>query len=370
MIRSVRVMNFKCFRNLDLAISNLTLLTGLNGMGKSSLIQSLLVLRQSLGDGMLSEGSLSLNGELVKLGTGKDVLNIYDDEEVISIEFSDEEKDFKWIFQYDSDGDVLVTKQEDSHNYNSVLFNKGFQYLNAERVGPRTTFPISKNRVVNDREIGTQGEFTAHFLSENGDELVALPSTFYANRGLSLSSQVEAWMSDISPGIRLHLTKYSEADLINLQYSFGLNRDVTNPFRAANVGFGITYTLPVVVAVLSARPGDLLIIENPEAHLHPRGQSIMGSMLAKAASDGVQILIETHSDHVLNGVRLAVHDGDIPPGKVCFHFFKRNESSEASSETHIVESPIIDRNGRLSFWPDGFFDEMDRALEALLAPAN
>ena len=115
-------------------------------------------------------------------------------------------------------------------------------------------------------------------------------------------------------------------------------------------------------------PGTLLIVENPEAHLHPKGQSMMGHLLALAASCGVQVLIETHSDHVLNGIRLAVHGGKIKPEEICFHFFQRIEKdSQALAQ---VVSPKIDRNGRIDRWPDGFFDEWDKSLDALLEPAQ
>ena len=150
----------------------------------------------------------------------------------------------------------------------------------------------------------------------------------------------------------------------SLQYSYGLS----NPYRATNVGFGITYTLPILIAILSAPAGTLLLLENPEAHLHPQGQAMMGNLLALAANCGVQVVLETHSDHVLNGVRLAVHGGKIKPEDVCLHFFQRIEQNDQASTQ--VSSPRIDRNGRIDQWPDGFFDEWDKSLDSLLEPAQ
>src|SRR5262249_11560138 len=119
---------------------------------------------------------------------------------------------------------------------------------------------------------------------------------------------------------------------------------------------------------LSARPGALLLIENPEAHLHPRGQRRMGELLAAAASAGVQIVAETHSDHALNGVRLSVQDGKLAPDNVAIHFFSRTETN---GKTRLVTaSPTIDPNGRISDWPEGFFDEWDSALAQLLKPGR
>ena len=153
---------------------------------------------------------------------------------------------------------------------------------------------------------------------------------------------------------------------MSLQYSFVKGNQVSNRYRATNVGFGITYVLPIIVAVLSSAPGSLLLIENPEAHLHPRGQARMGELLALAASCGIQVVIETHSDHVLNGIRLSVHGGNLSPEMVQLHFFQRRQQDGQS----LVTSPRIDRNGRIDQWPDGFFDEWDKSLETLLMPGD
>jgi predicted ATPase len=154
-------------------------------------------------------------------------------------------------------------------------------------------------------------------------------------------------------------------DLVDLRYSFVAGKLASNPYRPTNVGFGITYTLPILAVLLSSTPGTLLLIENPEAHLHPQGQVRIGELIAQAAGGGLQIIVETHSDHILNGIRLAVHSGKIIPERVCLHYFRRGEKNgQACSE---IVSPKIDRNGRIDNWPDGFFDEWDKSLEALLA---
>jgi len=86
-------------------------------------------------------------------------------------------------------------------------------------------------------------------------------------------------------------------------------------------------------------------------------------LLARAAHAGVQVVVETHSDHVLNGIRLAVRDGRLQPDHVQMHFFRRPERGGQANE---VVSPRVDRNGRISSWPNDFFDQWDKSLEALL----
>ncbi len=173
-------------------------------------------------------------------------------------------------------------------------------------------------------------------------------------------------MGEISPGTRLRLNAKPDMGLIGLQYFYG----DSNPYRATNVGFGITYTLPIIVAVLASKPGTLILIENPEAHLHPQGQAKIGRLLAIAASCGIQIVIETHSDHVLNGILLAVHSGKVDPEDVQLHFLERKLCDRTRQLRTEVLSPRVDRNGRIDFWPNGFFDEWDKSLEALLEPAG
>ncbi|MCA9209850.1 MAG: DUF3696 domain-containing protein, partial [Planctomycetales bacterium] len=114
-------------------------------------------------------------------------------------------------------------------------------------------------------------------------------------------------------------------------------------------------------ACLAAQPDTLLLVENPKAQLHPRGQSTIGRLLALTAASGVQVVIETHSDHVLNGIRLAVKDGLLRPDATRLHFFSR-KMGEASE----YETPVVGPDGRLSYWPAGFFDQWERSLDRLL----
>jgi predicted ATPase len=124
------------------------------------------------------------------------------------------------------------------------------------------------------------------------------------------------------------------------------------------MGFGVSYSLPVVVAALRAPRGGILIVENPEAHLHPAGQSGIGELLAVAAGDGVQVLVETHSDHVINGIRRAVVDrvARLATREVAIHFVRDDPSGEP------VTTIALDETGTLSAWPAGFFDQIERDL--------
>ncbi len=367
MITWLRLKNFKAFEDQRITFKSLTLFSGLNSTGKSSVLQSLLLLRQSYQQRLLPNIGLGLNGDLVCIGTAQDALYEGAKDDLISfiIMWKHGERGI-WEFKYNREADVLdLVMRTKPKFYKSSLFNDNFHYLQAERIGPRPSFEMSDFQVRQHKQLGPRGEYTTHFLSLYRDKDISQNSLSHPKAiSLSLLNQVEAWMGEISPGTRIEIKSNPDMDLVSLQYSYGLS----NPYRATNVGFGITYTLPIIVAVLASEPGTLIMIENPEAHLHPKGQAKMGELLALAASCGIQVIIETHSDHVLNGIRVAVHGGKIDPNDVQLHYFQRREK-EGQAYTKVI-SPHIDRNGRIDRWPDGFFDEWEKNLDILLEPAG
>jgi predicted ATPase len=364
MISFLRLKNFKAFEDQGLDLKNLTLLSGLNSTGKSSVLQALLLLRQSYKQDLLPEIGLALNGDLVCIGTAQDAL--FEDAKENSIGFELIWKDGNqgtWLFNYNPEADVLAITSPPTvpDIYKSSLFNDNFHYLQAERLGPRTYFEISDFQVRQHQQLGTKGEYTAHFISIYRDQNIPHANLSHPKAiSLNLREQIEAWLGEVSPGTRLEIKSNPDMDLVSFQYSYGLS----NPRRATNVGFGITYTLPIIVAVLTSSPGTLILVENPEAHLHPKGQSKMGELLALAASCDVQVVIETHSDHVLNGIRRVVHAGKLDHKDVQLYYFQRQEK-EGQAFTEVV-SPNIKRSGRIDKWPDGFFDQMEKDLMELI----
>ena len=155
-----------------------------------------------------------------------------------------------------------------------------------------------------------------------------------------------------------------EINQASLHYQFSSATEYTNEFRPENTGFGLTYVLPVATALLCSKPGDLIIIENPESHLHPSGQSLIGKLIALASENGVQVAIETHSDHIINGIRAAVKNKDLTSENVVVYFLSRDMTSVEHCTN--VEKIEINQNGKIDHWPEGFFDEWDKSLNILL----
>lgn len=367
MVNSIEIKNFKSIKKKYFPLRNLNILLGLNGMGKSSFIQTLLVLRQSYD---LRRGyKLEINnGSYVKLGSTKDVLYQYSKNENLSLnlEFRDKQT-LNLEFDYEIEADYFILKSYDSKerqdSFSAItrtesLFNDNFQYLNANRKEPTAIMQKSYSSVINRKDLGNQGEYTAHYLEVyNNDEVffenllhkhswIKDPVTGKTIVNKTLINQVNLWMGEISPNINIRTTSIS-SDFVLLEYTFKQpNFGNTNRYKPENVGFGISYSLPVVVALLKAKAGDLIIIENPESHIHPRGQAELGKLIALTAQNDVQVIIETHSDHILNGIRVAVKEDNIDRNKVIAFYFKKlvTETEQYSKITEIK----IDKNGTLS----------------------
>lgn len=136
--------------------------------------------------------------------------------------------------------------------------------------------------------------------------------------------------------------------------------DDSSGFSPVNVGFGYSYVLPVVLLSLTAARGSTLIIENPEAHLHPSGQSALMNFIARQSRErDLQLFVETHSDHVINGLRLAVKGGVLDRHDAQILLFSREPFAYAPPEITTIH---IDSQGELDSYPDNFMDELTRQL--------
>jgi predicted ATPase len=369
MIKEIKIKNFKSLNDIDLFISNLNVLAGLNGSGKSSFLQSLLLLRQSFANTTRNTGLILQGGELISLGSGVDVFYQYaGKDEVISFEIKTEASRFLWRFLYNFNSDILpIDKMElDTDLADFSLFNQNFQYLNAEHISPQVSYKKSEFHVVKNKDIGTKGEYAVHYLAEHGlsEKIVTADLLHPQANSRTFIHQVDAWVSEISPGIRLIAEDVKGLDVVRLAIRFETKDGYTDDIKPINTGFGISYVLPIVIAILKAQKGDILILENPESHLHPRGQSIIGRMMAYAAQSGVQIFVETHSDHIINGMRVAVKNEKLLPENSKIFYFDR--ISDDLQQFSRVKEILIDKNGELSAYPQGFLDEWNEQLMELI----
>jgi predicted ATPase len=314
---------------------------------------------------------LLLNGDILKLGTVQDVVNkihgrhefglsITDDVDVYSWRFSGDRLDMSMDIKCVSEDSTIFSEVRDLNRL--LPYQKAgaarisytlenLTYITAERIGPQEFYPLEDLGA--DRSVGPKGGRAVSRLFRLKEKLV--PDAIALDSAPpTLMRQVEAWMRVFFPGCGLDVTPIPRMNAVTLGIR---TSDETDYHRPINVGFGLTQVLPILVAVLSASKDDLILIENPEVHLHPAGQALMGGFLSSAASSGIQIILESHSDHVLNGIRRKVRAKILTPNQTAIHFFR-----QAPEGLDQVVSPQLDSNGNLDTWPDGFFDQFDKDM--------
>jgi len=375
MIKNIKIEKFKTIGAESFALSNLNLFTGLNGMGKSTVFQSLLLVRQSyLNSPIGYDDTILLNAGLIRLGFDKDVFAQYaEGEKKIIFDFSIDDESAKWEMPVDDKNgrtDIIkAVRTSSDHFFYTNLFNDNFIYLSADRIGPQLSYPMGNLESVKKRRLGNKGEFALQYLSLLADEDLFIPQLKHEeSKSLNILSNINGWLGEISPGVKINILPNLdfEAMRLSIQFDSGPDNVFTNEYRPINVGFGLTYILSIIIALITAKKGDILILENPEAHLHPRGQSQIAKLISLACGNGVQCFVETHSDHIINGVRLSVKREIINHQNIKIFFFDRKKGNPKHTSTvHRIE---INKDAKLTKFPDGFFDEWNNALVKLVSP--
>lgn len=369
MITYLGLRNFKCFKSLELDFSNITLITGINGMGKSSVIQSLLLLRQSFDERYLqTENKVLLSGQLTELVSGEDLRYVLADSLITSIEINSNDIESKIEIEAKGADNILSCKLSNSSSlFNQNLFSDSFQYIAAERLGPKLEYSKTSTGKHKGRLGSGATELAASYLFRCLSENKKVPIAALKFPGLKsefVYDHTNAWLSFIAyEGTSVSPTEKTQ-DKIELRYSFSKGKYSGKDFLPVNVGFGFSYILPIILAVISAESDSLLLIENPEAHMHPAAQSRIGKLLALAAQNGVQIIAETHSDHLLNALRVSVRKREINPNKAIIYYF--NSEIVEEEDKHYKETIKINREGTIDAWPKNFFDEWDNNLIQLI----
>ena len=328
MIHHIELNGFKSFVADELTLGNLTLLTGLNSSGKSSVIQALLLLEKAAkkeaifleGHGHLSEAQNRYSVDGIELSAYFDdtsFITIREDESLIS-------------------GDV---------NFPEII------YISADRFGPETSVPIH----IGHNKLGSRGENIFKCIDIYADYPLNDLLKHEKSEGDTFLFNLRAWLGVISPNVKF---KHELQPISDSSYG------TFNGYRAKNVGFGLSYALPVITALLlgSVKPNSLVVIENPEAHLHPRGQTEMARLIALCVESGVQVVIETHSDHLFDGVRIYTKNSKSNfHEKVKIYWLELDKNANTD-----VQEAELDENGRIANWPQGSFDQFEINASKLL----
>ena len=324
MIKSLSLSNFKSFKSLAMDFSPLTILSGLNCAGKSSILEALKI--------------------IYRLYALNDINYLVDDKDFDSLVSQlSKERFFKIISVWDAQQRDYVYKKDAPFDVitGQPLDPNCLRIVSADRIGPQDEYRIlKKNR---GYLWGENGEDVYDFISKAEENHLLVENKLQIAKSPKFLDNVVQWLSIVSPNVDLSI-RYSE----NRRMAFPLYNGVT----PIETGFGLSSTLPVIVALLDPTPGTV-IIENPEIHLHPKGQSELGKLIARSVSDTKQVILETHSDHIIDGIRVATANSDIIAKNVSFVFVSRDSYEKEST----IKKITVDQAGNLSEWPKDFFDQ-------------
>lgn len=408
MLNRITLSNFKCFKQrTQIDIERINLFTGINGRGKSTALQSMLLMRQSLEHNRNSR-QIILNGECIEIGNFEDLKNsstsigesillsfgyskddnnieityylneteydktvaeiskifvsgklnnseiefsLLNKKEGIFIKYKEKKQEFICNSFFDLFIDNSTSSSEIEEISRILNFNK-IHYVSADRIGPQDFYP--KTSFKDFPNVGSKGQFTINLLFKMKDHQVYDNLFIQKDAPNYLLDQTQAWLSFIFKGGKLNISD-TEANILTL----GMNHDGSSTFyKPSNLGFGYSYILPIIVSGLLAGKEEILIVENPEAHLHSSSQSRLIKFLAMVSANGVQVFIETHSDHVLNALRVYIKQGEIESDDLNVYYFQSDKQQQ------IIPIPILE-NGRIETWPTGFFDQMDKDFAIL-----
>lgn len=349
------IKNFKCFQKTTINVAPLTILAGRNAVGKSSVIQALCLIHNTW-ISRYGKTSLKLN-EVQNLVSTDEILNSSAEDRNIIIRYNEEE----FMYPCSEQKTRTLNLQKNSKSKRPPR-SPYVRYLSAERIGPRISLEINDESTKYD--VGTFGEKTWSAL---GDIKKAIPKLRENDTRINpehpqtpvILKQIEFWLNDIITDSEFQVDVYGEVNQAKVKFKKKGNS--SEFLSSTNFGFGVTYGLPVIVLGLTARPNEnnLVIIENPEAHLDPTGQSKMGQFLAHVAASGVKLIVETHSEHIINGIRIAALKKIIPHENVIFNFLS-NQSGEVK-----IDEITLNQKAEVSIWPAGFMDQEERDLSEI-----
>ncbi len=332
MINNLKIKQFKCIDDEEFTFKNLTILTGLNSAGKSSVIQSILLMSHYFGkQKFLSENiiSFAINS------------NMYLNAKEFSINLND----------------TCLTKNIDEINQQGNLPNftneQDIFHIDANRLGPEELALYSS-----ENKIGKHGEFIFSYYEQNKNKAIEI-SLIKSESSDTLQSNIDYWLNYILD-VEVELsTERVTSSHVKVSYKFNKLATAMSP---DSLGAGTSYVVKILIVCLLAKQGNILLLENPEIHLHPKAQAKLGEFFAFVASNGVQVVLETHCENLINRVTYEVYENRINNDD-CIIYYK--ESSQEPFEKIAIDKSghFINEDNEIINFPTGFFDS---TLEELL----
>jgi predicted ATPase len=345
MLTRIQLENFKCWRELDLKLAPITVLFGKNSSGKSSILQSLLFLQQSIEKDTVNFGGVNDN---VNLGSYIDVVFGHDESYPVKIKLEQSNANQNFEFEMSYETQYGTVSWVEKHKSSDVLFNglpsNGFQYIASLRQYPLRAYLWSG---VMPKHIEANGENTIAAIV--GDE----------RAGGQLPIQVSEWLKQLELVDRFTTKALdSEKRFYETKVQIG---DVESSIL--DVGFGISQVLPVITTLFFVPEGSIVLLEQPELHLHPSAQEHLADLFLHVAKErNLQLIVESHSEHLLRRLQRRIAEVESPfatPENIRMYFCQKGDNGST------IEQVKVDTFGQVLNWPDNFFGDITGDLEAM-----
>jgi predicted ATPase len=406
-ITKISVSGYKSIaRKQTIEIRPLTVLAGANSTGKSSIIQPFLLLKQTLEE-TFDPGPILLSGPIVNFSSTSQILSRKPNgmsAQTFSIGIgADEGSNLTLRFVKDKHSVFKIKEMCFNDKEESLTFRLGMRHQDIRKMIGFSNkkdseflrgkhFSIVRNRCFLGIELQRKqikGDSLPSFvISPTGifdyflrnlihlPGLRGIPSRMYPMTAVGktypgtfekyVASIIHNWQatkefqnlkSIVNDLEKLGLTSRIAAKKITDshveikvgRFKASKRKHLSDMINIADVGLGICQVLPILVALRIAQDGQVVYIEQPELHLHPRAKEMLADILVDAANRGVRVVVETHSSLLLLGIRAAVASGNIPPEKVKLHWFLRSEDGITK-----VKSADLDKSGAFGRWPEDF----------------
>lgn len=439
MIKTISLKNFKSFKKMEgLKVNKLTVIAGKNSCGKSSIFQSLLLLKQTLSS--KTKEQLELDGEYLTFTNLKEISFSIPSVERATIEYSFEistsgnsaiidfgfknkkisshyspkvnsfsittkknQKSINFLkmklerddvpsflkdvfadnnldletsseFEYFYPNLVKISRRDNKSSQESFsafgmpltafYHNEGYlistlvnDINNIKYLGPLRAIP--KRAYVHFSEVAKEllpsGENAAHILWARQNESVK-----FNGKKLKLKDALNECIKVM--GLSQQITPARVGDLI---YQINLsNNNCSSEVTISDVGFGYSQVIPIIIMCLLSSPGDLILLEQPEIHLHPSSAANLADLFLRFIKDGRRIMVETHSAELISRLRLRVIEEPAIKEDINVVFIENNTLDAAEGAT--ITQFQIDENGMFPEYPDGFLDESTKLADAIL----
>jgi predicted ATPase len=339
MIKSVHIKGFKCFGDEKIDFRNLTVITGPNSSGKSSLIQAILI---NLNHTNLPDQEVKVY--LDSLGEFVDLKNKKLNPKQLSIELTLQNEK---ILKYNCSPDKMSFNNMLELSATNYVDNLYSWYLSANREPIKET--NTGKSPIEGAYCGIYAQYVANYYYFHKESEVAVELRHEDATANTLESQVNCWLSYIcNTELSLNIDKVTST-LYRAYYKIE-----NQEYKPQNLGAGVSYLIAILTKGLLIRKDvqEVFIVENPEIHLHPKSQARLAEFFAFVAHTGRQIIIETHSEHLISKLRYCVYKKQIDSSEVLIQYRQQDKFEKIEI---LSNGKLLNETGEHSF-PRGFFD--------------